>query len=104
MNRIELVKKVAEKYGTSLAEYLILHVATAFAMTAQEASGFLVKMLAHSNYASVNCDEAIEACVQKGWVSVSREKRLVLTAEGRALAHKIGGELTQPEGEMTKAS
>jgi hypothetical protein len=50
MNRLEFVRTVAERNGVSLAEYLVMHISMAFAMTAEEAGGFVTKSLEKSAY------------------------------------------------------
>jgi hypothetical protein len=71
MTRLENIRVIAAKRGVSLAEYLLLHIATAFAMTPDEAVGFLTMTLAKTPYADGNGGEALRLCTEKGWVAVS---------------------------------
>jgi hypothetical protein len=96
MTRFERVRVIAAKQGVSLAEYLLLHIATAFAMTPDEAVEFLTKTLAKTPYADGNGEEALRLCTENGWVAVSCANFLQLTEEGRAMVHVIAKELTAP--------
>ncbi|OAI41432.1 hypothetical protein AYO40_03210 [Planctomycetaceae bacterium SCGC AG-212-D15] len=96
MDRIERVRMVAEQQGVSLAEYLVLHISTAFAMTAEEAGGFVTKSLQKSAYADVDGAAAVQSCIVKGWVGFSPSGRLILVGAGLNLAHAISAELTTP--------
>jgi hypothetical protein len=78
MTGIDRVRADAERRGLSLPEYLLLHVATEFAMTPEQAAGCITKA------AAVDSQAALESCVQKGWVGVSRTGTLVLTNAGMA--------------------
>lgn len=96
MTRLDRVKAIAGKHGVTLAEYLVLHIATAFVMTPEEAGGFVVKSLAQSPHADPSAGEAVKACLDKKWVGVSATGMLVLAPGGMALAHAIANELTMP--------
>lgn len=97
MTRLERVRIVAEKHGTTLAEYLVLHIATAFAMTDQEAAIFCSGALSKSNYANTDCHKALQSCLEKNWVRLSPAGKVVLTETGMAIAHPIADELMRPD-------
>lgn len=97
MTRIERVRTVAEKHGATLAEYLLLHIAAAFAMTEQEAAVFCSGALSKSNHANTDCHKALQSCLQKGWVVLSPAGRVTLTKTGMAVAHPIADELMKSE-------
>jgi hypothetical protein len=96
MTRLDLVRSVAERYGLSVAEYLVLHIAMAFAMTPEEASAFVVKSIAKSAHADGRCHEAVTNCFERRLVKLSSSGMVKLTTEGAVLVQKITTELTTP--------
>jgi hypothetical protein len=97
MTRFERVRAIAAKYDVSLAEYLLVHIATAFAMTPGEAIASLTTMLAKTPYANLDGAEAFKRCAEKGLVTISPAGLLKLTEAGMVLAHAIAIELTAGE-------
>ena len=96
MTRFERVREIATKYNATLAEYLVLHIATAFAMTPEQAAASIKTMLASTPHADTDNPEAIRQCMEKGWVRISPAGMLQLTEAGLAIVHAIGAELTAP--------
>src|SRR5437868_3039420 len=94
MTRLEHVRIVAKRHGATLPEYLILHIATAFAMTQQEAVKFCNRALARSNYTNVRCEDALESCLRKDWVALSPYGKIVLTGNGLAVIDAVADDLT----------
>jgi hypothetical protein len=94
MDRIDRVRVIAEKYGATLGEYLLLHIAAAFAMTQVQAADFVSKSLAGSAHAKDDIDAAMKSCFEKGWLELSPAKKLVLTQGGRTITHWVAGDLT----------
>jgi hypothetical protein len=94
MTGLDFVRAVSEKHGVLLAEYLVLHIATAFVMTAEETAAFVTTFLARSGTsASVSGLATVQTCIDKGWVALSPAQMLVLTHDGLTLTHLIGNEL-----------
>ena len=96
MTRFERIREIATKHGATLAEYLVLHIATAFAMTPEQAATSLTTMLAKTPHADMDGPEAIRRCMEKGWVRITPANLLQLTEAGMAIVSAIGKELTAP--------
>jgi hypothetical protein len=96
MNRIDKVKATAEKHGATLGEYLAMHIATAFAMGDDEAASIIAKAIAGSPHANLDGHAAIQNCFAKEWMERTPAGMLALTRSGQMVAHKIGGDLTEP--------
>jgi hypothetical protein len=102
VTRFERVRVISAKYGATLAEYLVLHIATTFAMTPEQAAASLTTMLAKTPHADMDGPEAIRLCAEREWVRVTPAGLLQLTEAGLAIAHGIGKELTAPSNPDTK--
>jgi hypothetical protein len=94
MRRLDRINSIATRYSLTVAEYLVLHIATAFVMTPEQATTFLAKSLEKSSYTTTNATDPVKACYEKGWVGVTPAGMLVLTTSGMGVAHVIGAELT----------
>jgi hypothetical protein len=93
MQHLDAIQRVVARHGVSLAEFLILDVASMIIVSRETAACYVARIM--QGYSTIPCQAAVDSCLEKDWLLQSQNGILILTATGLAIKQTISGELQQ---------